>query len=284
MKCTSFFAAVVLFAALTVTTLGTNSDEADCLTLLSWDKVVEILRKQGLTGGVLFSVTRNSAGTMLFIVYQKPASAEVATNSDWQTKVATITANTLRVDSIQAPAAGFDDSGRVVCMVEGNALVFQTGKKIPLNMYNKWSFAPGGRIFLLDQDGKGASLFRTSEPDKLILSLDPNFVPQDIFECDDGKIFVFGQTSHRIDPKAGARGFLISRAGSEFKIDKSIDLSWMGGVIDMSGNGDMVLLESKSDLFPTWTLYDLNTKKRNRMGRAKGYGLFLDKSLRDQFK
>lgn len=278
MKSTFALAALVLLAVLAVTGLGANNDDAGRLTVLSLDKVNEILQKQGLTGGWVVSVTRNSTGTMLFVVYHMP------TNADWQTKVATITANKLRVDSVQAATAYFSDDGQVVCESKDNALVFQNGTKIPLNLYSHWGFAPGGRIFYLNQDGKGASLFRTSEPDKPLLSLDPNFVPQDIFECDDGKIFVFGQTSHRVDPKAGARGFLISRTGSEFKIEKSIDLSWMGGVIDMSGNGDMVLLESKSDLFPTWMLYDLNTKKRNRMGRAKGYGLFLDKSLRDQFR
>ena len=278
MKAVFFAAAVVFLSALVGTAFAASNDDARCLTLLSLGKVKEILRKQGFSGGWVVSVTRNSLGTKLFIVYHTP------TNADWQTIVTTITANDLRVDRLRAATAYFDDDGQVVCESKDNALVFRGGKTIALTPYSHWGFAPGGRIFYLDQDGKGASLFRTSEPDKPLVSLDPTFVPQNVFECDDGKVFVFGQTSHRVDPKAGARGYLISHSGNEFKINKSIDLSWMGGVNDTSGSGETVLLESNSDLFPAWTLYDLTTKKGSRMGRAKGYGLFLDKALQDQFK
>jgi hypothetical protein len=278
MKSWFFVAAVAFLATLSVTAFSASGGDAEHLTVLSLTKVKEILQKQGFSSGWIVSVTRNSTGTRLFIVYHAP------TNADWQTIVTKVTANDIQVDQVQAATAYFDDDGQVVCESKDNALVFRSGKRIALTPYSHWGFAPGGRIFYLDQDGNGAALFKTTEPDKPLVNLDPTFIPEDIFERDDGKIYVFGQTSHRVDPKAGARGYLISHSGDEFRIDNNIDLSWMGGVVDMSGTADRVLLESKSDLFPTWTIYDLNSKKSTRKGRVNGYGVFLDKALHDRFK
>jgi hypothetical protein len=72
--------------------------------------------------------------------------------------------------------------------------------------------------------------------------------------------------------------------GGGIRVERNIDLPWAGGVRDMNVTADVLLVEGKRDLFPEWTLYNVNTQQQISLGVAKEYGLFLDPSLRPLFQ
>ena len=67
-------------------------------------------------------------------------------------------------------------------------------------------------------------------------------------------------------------------------VNQEIDLSLAGGVIDLAVSSDLLLVESKSDLFPVWFLVDIKTAKRERIGFAGEKGFFLANELGDRLK
>ncbi len=274
LRIAAFLACVGLFeTALPAGVDGAGHEDIFKLTSLSDKPLRRILQKQGVSGGYVVSLSRNSTGTKLFAVYHMP------TNGNWTTVMATISTNYVRLDQVDGATGAFDDNGRNVCVVKDQELVFRDGKRVAFTPLTRWGFAPGGNIFYLSGPGKATSIFRTSNPTEPLLTLD-GFYSQHLFQIGE-EIFVFGYTRSKSDSKATGRR-IIHEDGA-YRVAEQIDLPRVGGVVDMAQDGRSVLLTSGGDLFATWSLYDLKTHKRTRLGHEKWYGFFLDPSLHDLF-
>ena len=250
-----------------------NQHEADRLVTFSDSTLTQVLAKGGLSDANIRGESRNSQGTKLFV--------ECGGKTNGSTIFATISSSGVKIDQMKGISVIPDDEGRVVCSSVDHILVFPGGESMPLQPLARYGFTPGAKCFFVQYSDKEGSIFLTEDREKPLASLEPGFLPQNIFEHED-QIFIFG---HGAGPKSSkdAKGFLLSKIDGKFQVVQTIDLSWASGVIDMDVNTGMLLVEGLRDFLPPWELYSIKTGKRTSLGVGNYHGFFLDPSLRSMF-
>lgn len=254
---------------------GSNDNQTNHLVTFSSKKLSQILASAGLLDGFIRKVSRNGNGTSVFV--------ECPGRTNGTTALLIISTNGVTVRHIQAVSPILGEDEQVVCSMVDRNLLFEDGSKIKLSPYTRHGFTPESRYFFFYHPDEGASVRGVAEPSKPLLKLERGFIPQKIFEHEN-RIFVFGRLHNREKSQSTTQGVILLREAHGYSVERKIDLSWAGGVLDMEVNSSVLLVEGKQDFLPRWTLYDLKTGKRNSLGIAKEYGLFLAPSLRPFFE
>jgi len=80
-------------------------------------------------------------------------------------------------------------------------------------------------------------------------------------------------------PSSYAVCLVVEDSDGRFKISGRHTFEWAAGIVDVDPDANRLLLWNKSDLFTTAHVFDLNTKRRSRVGGVEGFELFLKHDL-----
>jgi hypothetical protein len=242
------------------------------LSYSSWE-LSRVVQKAGIERMRVKSVTRNSEGTLLFV---SGAGGQNESNV-----VVIVSSGDVQLQNLPGHAI-LNDQAEVVCRSEDNKLWFSNGQSVELPWNTRFLFTPGGQHFVLFRPKFSApALFSSAEPKKELFVFDADYFPTAIFD-DDEHLYVFGFSG--LGGGKTRTGLILTRAEGGVRVEKQLDLSWSGGVVDMDVKSGLLLMENGRDLLPSWILFNIKTGERKKLGIGREHGLFLSPALHEFIK
>ena len=228
--------------------------------------VVRFLNRNGISVDVVDAVVRNASGDELFV-----ALFPTDTN-----KLEALRISTNGIKRIPSPGrrvfAPADEHFGAWLTKTGDAVVFRGGGSIQLPQFALFDLDPSGRYFIIGEKPSRTWIGRANSLQ------DQQLVAEDVLGsrvfAKDGHLFVSGTTR-----SGAAVCVMLVDNGGRFNIIDRHTFEWAAGIVDVDPDAKRLLLWNKSDLFTTAYVYDLNTKRRSRVGGVNGFELFLKHDL-----
>ncbi len=257
----------VLVAMASIRPDGKESSEAQPYNFNQED-VVRFLRTRGTNVEHVADIRRNAAGTKLFVMLFWPG----------RDRVVTITSN--RISIVTSPGIrGFPDNDGDFAAWLGNETTktvhFKSGESLTLGRFDLFDVDPSGQYFIVGEKPNSTWLGRVASPsDKVKVS---NTILGTRVFVSGKEIFVCGNFYRRkgrgYDSEAAC--LIVQDEGNSFQLGDEHTFDWASGIVDVDPFSHRLLLWNKWDEFSSVYMYDLDTKRRQRLGFAKGFQFFL---------
>ena len=240
--------------------------------------VAKVLREGGIAVDSVDWLRRDAFGTKLLAFISSQHSPE--------TRLVTITSTGL--SSVVSPGsrAFTNREGAWVAWTDDytKGVHFRGGELLELPEFALFDIDPGGDYFIIGDPPNSAWLGRIASPSQKV-RIASDVLGMHVF-AGNGKIYVCGQSYRMIngnyDPQAVC--LTVKDEGGQFRVLDRKSFQWASGVVDVDPFSERLLLQNKSDLFPTIYLYDLGTGKRYRVGNPKSIQVFLVADLLNTLK
>ena len=230
------------------------------------EDVVRFLNRNGLSIDVVDTVVRNASGDELFVSLFPTANNKL--------EALRITTNGIkRISSpgrrVFAPAE--DDFGAWLTKT-GDTVVFRGGSSIQLPQFALFDLDPSGRYFVVGEKPSRTWVGRTNSPN------DQQLLAEDVLGS---RVFANGEHLYvcGTTPSAAAVCLVVADDRGRFRVTDRHTFEWAAGIVDVDPDANRLLLWNNHDLFTTAYVYDLETKRRSRVGGVKGFELFLKHDL-----
>jgi hypothetical protein len=240
-------------------------------------EVTRFLQQSGINvevGGVI-SVSRNAIGTRLYVSYSEGTSGNYAA-------VLIATNGVRRIVSPELGRRAF--LGRDETFVAwrgdgGESLHFSNGTSIPLPKFSRCDVDPGGKYFAVCSK-LHTSLGRVESPTEL-QKISDNLQTTGLF-AKDNKVYVMGRDfkmdrSRKYSPAAVC--LVLEDTGKTFNEVKRYSIDEASSIVELDPYSTRVLFWNRFDYSPKLYMYDLESKKRERIGSVKGFQFFLTEDL-----
>jgi hypothetical protein len=232
------------------------------------------LRKNGIEVEVVSHVRRNASGTELFVyLFDSPTN---------RFPVIRITTN--GVDRLSAPGhsavPGVDGSFVVWGSEKGNGIQFQNGYLLNLPQFGLFDIDPGGIYFVIGEKPNTTWLGRVSSPEDRVM-IAGDMLASGVF-VSRGSIYITGDSyvqNSRGDREPLTTCLVVSGEGDEFKVVERLEFDWSSGVVELDPFADRLLLWDRALVSHSMYLFDVTTKRRERLGRVGGFEFFLTSDL-----
>ncbi len=275
---------------------------------LAWinsSDIERLAQHAGLTNASVLGVERNGAGATVYLTV-RPMH-----NGGHGATVVCVSPKAVVAEPVPGVQPVLADDRGLVAFVTNDTLVVVGRQTCRLTAASRFGFSPGGEFFFLFDfqqraaSGAGppaesleavrddlaaavingsAAIFESSNPAAPVLGLPQGFVPWSIFS-QTNRVFVFGYKYHTTGRRGHLQqfgwGLVFDRRGATLTLDRQIDMTRYGHVLDLDPTGAEALVQYGNDLHQRCGLLDMNTGKFRRVGRPRGYGLFLEAGLVD---
>jgi hypothetical protein len=229
------------------------------------EEVLRFLKGKGIFVEAVDKVARNASGDAL-LIYLFGAD----TNSF---EALQLSSNELKRIALPGPRvfALTNDHFGAWLTKNGHGVEFRDGSLIELPPFATFDLDASGKYFVVGEKPSRTWIGRASSPN------DQQLVVGDVLGSrvfiKNERIYVCGTT------RAGAVCLVVTDDGGSFRVRERHTFDWASGIVDVDPAANRLLLWNNSDLFTTVYVYDLETKRRSRVGGVKGFEFFLRHDL-----
>jgi hypothetical protein len=244
----------------------------------SQEDLSRFLRKHGINVDCVEDVTRNATADGLNISLFQDASHGP--------RLVLVGTNGVNVSNAPSRRAFVGMDGAFVAWLssDGRYARFKDTQEIELPKLGLFSVDPQGRYFVVGEKPSCAWLGRLTSPSHRT-RISGSMLASSVFARDQ-RVFVCGRAlslSPGASPRELGRCIVVEDTGENFVVLKECDVQPPGSVVDVDIYSDRLLVETDSDWRPFVYVYDRTTRKREKIGRARGFEFFLTRNpLREE--